>query len=167
MSVYGSPAECSSETHAAAVHVVDVSPHSLEGNTGLTIIIHGLGDVKNVLITVPALVEAQTPVRLHGRQANNLCILLGYLNWTGSGDEIEIQDSADGVVFQILTGLGSIVDHDVHSVGVEKEDAVGARQPVLKVHGMMTIEVGAVWNPIGILRPQGPDIVCGIEPEGI
>ena len=154
-------------THASAVHIVDVSPHGLEGDPGLTIVIDSLGDIKHVLIAIATLVEAEAPVRLHGRQTNYLGVLLRHLNRAWTRHEIEIQNPAQGVVLQILTRLCSLVDHHIHAVGVQKEDAMCSGRPVLEIDGVVAVEISTVRNPIGILGPQSTDIVCGVESKRI
>lgn len=91
------------DTHTAAVHVIDISPHGLKGNASLTIVVDGLSDVKDVLISIAALMETEAPIGLHGRQANNFCILLRYLDGTRSGNKVKIEDSSKAIVLQILT----------------------------------------------------------------
>lgn len=46
----------------ATVHIVDIGPHSLEGNAGLTVIVDDFGDLESILVTVSALMETEAPV---------------------------------------------------------------------------------------------------------
>lgn len=43
--------------HPATIHVVDISPHSLQWNVGMAVIVDNLGNIIDILVSVAAVVE--------------------------------------------------------------------------------------------------------------
>jgi hypothetical protein len=110
--------------------------------------------------------EPQSPVRLHGRKSDNLSILPTDLNRTRSSDEVEVQHTTQTVILQILP-LFRLINKNIHSIRVQKEDSMGARSPMLEIDGMVTVEVRAVGDAVAVLGPEGADVVCRVEAEGV
>lgn len=151
----------------SAVHVVNIGPHRLKGNAGLAVVVDNLGNLEGILIAVAALVEAKTPVGHHGRDLGDLGVLLGNLDRAGAGHEIEVKDASKGVILEVLTGAAVLVNDDVDAVGVEEQDTVTATLAVLVVDRVVAIKVRSVRSGVGILRPESPDVVGGVEAERV
>jgi hypothetical protein len=111
--------------------------------------------------------EAQSPVRLHRRQSDDLRVLLDHLSRAGPGKEVEVEDTTHGVVLEVLARLLGVVDEDIHAVGVEQEDAVRAALALLKVQRVAAVKVRARWDGVAVAVPEGADVVRGIQPEGV
>jgi hypothetical protein len=75
--------------------------------------------------------EAETPVRAHQRELSDLGILSGDIARGWPCDEVEIKDTSDDVVLEVLATF--VVDVYIHSVGVEQENPVGRVAAVVKV----------------------------------
>lgn len=54
--VNGKPFRIEGE-HLPAIHVVDISPHSLKRDTSTTIVVDSLSDIKNILVAIATVVE--------------------------------------------------------------------------------------------------------------
>jgi len=65
--------------------------------------------------------------------------LLRYCNWSGPGKEVEVQDPTKSVVLQVLVLAISVVDLDIHAIGIEEENTVGASGTMLKVYGVIAV----------------------------
>lgn len=152
---------------AATVHVVNVGPHGLEGDAGLGVVVDDLGDLKGVLVAVAAVVVAQSPVGLHGGGSGDGAVLLDGFDGGLAGEEVEVEDAAEGVVLEVLGALGVLVDHDVHAVRVYEEHAVGARRAVVQVEGVRAVQVGVVGDAEAVLVPERADVLVRLEVEGI
>lgn len=179
---------------APPVHVVNVCPHGLERDVGLAVVVDDLGHVKHVLVAVsggglhvvssachtvnlrhqmrlawhlPALMEAQPPVRRHGRAARNLGVLLDDGGGRLAGKEPKVEHAAERVVLEVLAAVAGLVNDHVHAVGVEEEDAVRAAVPVLEVDGMRAVQVGARGDAVAVLVPERADVARRVEPEGV
>ena len=70
--------------------------------------------------------ESQSSIGNGHRQTSNFSVLLGNFNWRRSSQEVEIENTTNGVVFQVLLAVGILVNEDIHTVGVEEEDSMGA-----------------------------------------
>jgi hypothetical protein len=154
-------------TYSSKIHVVNISPHRLKRNSSFRIIVDRFSYGKSVLIAISAVVEAEAPVRHHDWQSYNFGILLRDSNRGGSSNKVEVQNSSKSIVLQVLILAVSVIDLDVHAVRVKEEHSMRACSPMLEIHGMVAIEVGAIGNGICILRPQSPDIVCSIQTERV
>lgn len=129
-----------------------------------------MNDLSNgpgIVVTVSTVVETKSPVGHHSRQTSNLRVLLGNLNRSRASHEVEIQDTTKGVVFQILVMSIGVVDLDIHTVGVEEEDTMRTSVTVIEIDWVVTVQVGTLRNTIGILRPQGTDVVGCVQSHGI
>lgn len=98
-------------------------------------------NLKGILISISAVVVAKTPVWHHGGQTRDFGILLRDSYWSWSSDEIEVQHTSEGVVLQVLVLAVGVVNLDIHAIGVEEEDAMAARGPVLVVDGVVSVQV--------------------------
>jgi hypothetical protein len=81
-------------------------------------------------------VEAETPVRAHQRELSDFSILSSNVAWRRSGDEVEVEDTSDDVVLEVLATF--VIDVDVHSVRVEQKDSVGCIPAMVKVNRVCT-----------------------------
>lgn len=152
---------------AATVHVVDVSPHGLEGDAGLGVVVDDLGDLKGILVAVATVVVTQTPVGLHGGRTGDGAVLLDGFDGGAAREEVEVEHAAEGVVLEVLGSLGVLVDHDVHAVGVEEEDGMGAGSAVVQVEWVRAVQVGVVGDAEAVLVPEGADVLVRLEVEGV
>lgn len=96
--------------------------------------------------------ESKTPVRLHDRLSDNLGVLHSHILGRWPSDEVEIKNTAKGIVLEELA-VG-VVDLDVHAVGAEEEDTVGARRAaVVEVDGVVSIQVRSTGDTVCITVP--------------
>ena len=99
--------------------------------------------------------EAKAPVWLHGGVSDGVCVLRSDLLWSRAREEVEIENATNGVVFEVLTGCGSIIDLDVHSIGVEKKNAMrSVATSVVKVDRVVPVQIGSLsmlaqWEEVG------------------
>jgi hypothetical protein len=93
----------------------------------------------------------------------NLGVLSCNISWGGSSNEVEVQDTPDDVVLEVLAT--SVVNVDVHSVGVQQEDTMGSVASVVIVDGVSSVEILALWSPVRISGVDRPCIVGAIEHE--
>jgi hypothetical protein len=142
------------------VHVVDVGPHGLEGNGGGAVVGDNLSNVDPVTVSVTTLVRSKSPVGGDGGKADNLSVLRSNVGGGRTGQEVEVEDSSNDVILQNL-----IVDLDVHTVGVDKEDSVSSLLTVLIVDGVSGVQVGVLRNSIGVTVPESAGVVGGGELE--
>ena len=96
--------------------------------------------------------QAESPVRIFGRQTNKLSVLASNRGGVGlaSGEEVEVKDTTDDVVLKSRLLAVGLVELDVHAVGVEQQDTVRAGLAVLLVDGVGSVEVGGVGNAVSI-----------------
>ena len=113
--------------------------------------------------------EAKSPIRHHGRRADNLAVLLSDFHGTRSGEEVEVDDATKRVVLEVLPSFSSIVDLKIHSIAVEEEHAVRfvICHAMLKVDRMVSVQIGSWWNLVGIARPQCSCVIGGVQAERI
>lgn len=121
-----------------------------------------LGDVDPVPVPVSTLVETESPVRHHGWKADDVRVLLGDLDGVGAGEEVEVENTTDDIVLETVL-LAGVAEFDVHPVGVQEKHAVGARGAVLKVDGVVPVQVRVLGNAIGVPGPEGASGVCGVQ----
>lgn len=114
---------------------------------------------------LPALVEAETPVRLHRGLADDVRVLLGHLGRAGAGEEVVVHDTAERVVLEELAALLGVVDDDVHAVGVHEEHSVGTGLPLLDVEGVAAVDVGAGGHAKVVEVPERAEVISRVEPE--
>ena len=98
---------------AVLEHVVDVIPNRFEGDTEFPVVVHHILGLTPVLVAPATLVEAEAPVRHHDSLADDFGVLLCSLNGSRPGNEVEVDDSTNGVVLEELS-VG-IVNLDVHA----------------------------------------------------
>ena len=121
------------------------------------------------MITISALVQAKRPVRNLRRRTHDLGILPCDFSRVGlaSSQKIKVQDAPDHVVLQCGRARLCVVDFHVHAVRIEQENAVRARLAMLKVHGMITVEVGVWRDSERIARPEGARELVSREAERV
>ena len=114
-------------------------------------------DGKRTLVAKAALMETQGPVRNFCRQTNNFGILLGETGRVclASGKEVEVEDTANNIVFESRSARGLVGQLDVHAVGVEQQNTMGARGPMFEIDRVISVEIRARRNAIGVSRPKG------------
>lgn len=151
----------------SSVHVVDIGPHRLQRNRSHGVVVNHFSNLEGILVSVSAIVVTESPVGHHGGQAHDFGILLCNSHWGWSSDEVEVQDATKSVVLQVLVLALVVVDLDIHAIGVEEEDTMAARGPVLVVDGVVSVQVSTGWDSVGILRPESADVVGGVEAERV
>ena len=112
--------------------------------------------------------ETERPVRNFCGCSNNLGVLPSHLSRVRrtSSKEVEIQNTSNDVILQTRPG-GCLVDFDVHSVGVQQEDSVCPRRAVLKVNGVVPVQVTSGRYSVCIARPERARRVRGWEAETV
>lgn len=91
----------------------------------------------------------------------DLGVLRRDISWGRSSNEVEVQDTPDDVVLEVLTI--SVVNVDVHTVGVQQEDTVGSVASVVKVDGVRSVEVLALRSTVSISGVDRPCVVGAVE----
>ncbi len=150
---------------AAAVHVVDVRPDRFEGDVVGGVVGDDSSNLVDIPVAVFALVVSKPPVGRHQRGLRDFCILDSDIARGRTGNEVEVEDAADDVVLEVLAAL--VVDVDVHSIRVEEEHSVRAVLPVVKVDRMSTVQVLALWCPVGIPGVDCAGVVGRVEHERV
>ena len=97
------------------VHVIDITPNRLQRDARGAVVGDDLLDVRQVGPAVFTLVKAQRPVRHHGGQPDDGGILLTYVLGSRAGEEVEIDNPADGVILEVLLPCIALADDDVHA----------------------------------------------------
>jgi hypothetical protein len=148
---------------------INVGPHRLERDVRSGVVCHHLCDLVDITVPILALMKTEPPVWHHGSLANNFRVLLRSLDWGWASEEVQIQHTTKGVVLEVLTtGCAvtaiSLVDLDVHTVGIEEEDGVGTiLATMIVVDGMCAVKVGARRSAIGVAVPSGVAVVGCVE----
>jgi hypothetical protein len=115
----------------------------------------------DITVTVLALVGTKTPVRHHGRKAGKSGVLGCDFLWSRTSKEVEIKNTTQGVVLEVLT-LG-VVDLDVHALGAGQEDTMGSvLTAVIEVNWVSSVKVGPFWGAVGISVPESTGVVGGV-----
>ena len=149
-------------------HVVDICPHCFQWDSSLTVVVHNFSHLKDVAVAISALVETKTPIRHHGRQSNNLRVLLARLDWCRAVEEVEVENASQYIVLQILSILLRVVDFDFDSIGVEEKYAMSAIfGPGLVIDRMVTIQILTCWYAVAVSVPDGSSVVGGVQPVRI
>lgn len=156
-------------------HPIDVSPDRLEGNVEFAVVVDNSLDFAPVGVAPSALMEAECPVLLHGRQTNSLAqILLRHTRWLGAVKEVEINVAAErspcdvggkhqglhavcvalidamAVAF-VGFGRGDVLGGDEGSVAGGVVDRVVAS---VEVEGVIAVDVPVDWVT-GVGSPEG------------
>ena len=108
--------------------------------------------------------ESKGPIRDLRGGADDLGVLAGHLDRVigAAGQEIEVDHTSDDVVLERCGGsAGILVNLYVHSVRVEKEDAMGTGGTMLEIDGVVSVQVRAIGDTIAILGPEGAGVVIG------
>jgi len=93
----------------------------------------------------------------------DLSVLSCNISWRGSSNEVEIQHTSDDVVLKVLTI--SVVDVNVHTVGVQQEDTVCSVASVVEVDGVRSVKVLALRGTVRISGVDCPCVVGAVEHE--
>lgn len=97
---------------------IDIVPHRLERDVRRAHVRDDLLDRGDVRVAPAAEVEPEAPVRLPGRRADDLGVLLHYGLRGGPGEEVEVEHAADEAVFdEGDVGGGRGEEEDVRAVG--------------------------------------------------
>jgi hypothetical protein len=111
--------------------------------------------------------EAKRPVRVHGGVPNDIRVLLRHFRRLLASQEVQVDDAADRVVFQILCARWILVHENLHGVAVEQEDAMRSLvATVVKVDWVSAVEVGLLGN-VGRLRVEQNSPIHGGEAERV
>ena len=138
----------------SSVHIVNVGPHDLQRYLCLTVIIDNFCNLIDISIPVTTLVEAESPIRHHGRQSHDIGDLMGHVLWGWTCYKIEVEDTSKHIIFQILPRLFCVVDLDVHTIAVHEKDTMCAiLTSVVEVEWVVTVQVRASWNAICVSAP--------------
>lgn len=108
--------------------------------------------------------ETERPVRHHGGETDDVRVLLGDLDRVGAGKEVEVENAANDIVLQTVL-VTFVAELDVHSIGVQEEHTVGARVAVLKVDGVVPVQIRVLGDAIGVARPQRAGSICRVQTE--
>ena len=111
--------------------------------------------------------ETETPVWDFSRLTDDFGVLLGHLGGLGfmSSKEVEIQDTANDVIFQRSSVC--VVDFDVHTIRIGKEDTMSTGSTVLEIDRVVAVQVGSVRDTVGITTPEGAGVVVGGKSESV
>lgn len=123
-----------------------VCPHSLQRDASLGVVGNNSGHVVDILVSVSALVEAKSPVRAHQWVLSDLRVLNGDVARRRSSNEVKVKDTANDVVLKVLAT--SVIDVDVHAIGVQEEDTVGGISSVVEVDRVSTVQVLALRGSV-------------------
>ena len=121
--------------------------------------VHGL-----TLVSEPTLVESERPIGDLCGGADDLGVLAGHLDRIrgATSQEVEVDHSSNDVVLERCSGgAGILVNLYVHSIRIEKEDAMGTGGTMLEIDGVVSVQVRAIGNTIGISGPKGARVVIG------
>jgi len=113
-------------------------------------------------------VKAKRPIWHLSRQPSNLCILprhLGRVRLTAS-QKVKVEHAANNVILECGGVLALGANFHIHAIRVEEKDAVrSAMGSMLKVHGVVPVQVRAARNPKRVTRPQRARRVGRFEAE--
>ena len=85
----------------------------------------------------------------HGRQSRDLSVLLADLSRRRSRYKVQIQDSRDQIVLEMLST--HVVDLDIHARARQKEHAVSAIfTSMVEVYRMVPVQVCAFWDSVAV-----------------
>ena len=102
----------------------------------------------------------EAPVAHHSRQPDNTSVLRTDIFGSWTGQEVEVEDTPESVVFQILFAITCLVDLDVHPVGVQQKHPMGTLGgAMINIDWMVSIEIGRFGNAVRISTPQRARVV--------
>lgn len=146
----------------ATIHVINVCPHRLKRNVCLTVIVDHRSNFINISIPISTLVKSKTSIGNVCWQTNNLSNLLGCFDWRGTGYEVEIEDTSECVVFQVVTTC--VVDVNLDTIGVEQDYPMCTiLASIVNIDRMSAIEIGASGDAIRVSVPNCSRIVRCVE----
>lgn len=121
-------------------------------------------------VSEPTLVETEGPIGDLCGSTDDLGVLARYFDRIRgtAGQEIEVDHSSNDVVLERCSRSAVIlVDLDIHSVRVEKEDAMGAGGTVLEVDGVVSVQVGVISDTVGIPGPESAGVIVNWQTEAV
>lgn len=127
-------------TYFARIHVIDVCPHRLQWYLSNRVICNNCSNFIHILHAVSTLMEPKAPIWHHGRLADDLAVLLSDVNWAWTGKDVEVDNTSDHVVFEILPRVIA-VDIEIHTIAVQHEDTMSllAAAAMLEVNWMIPV----------------------------
>ena len=152
----------------SCIHVINVSPHRLQWYFGNRVVCNNCGNFIDILHAVSTLMEPKAPIWHHGGLANDIAVLLSDVNWAWTGKDVEIDNTSDHIVFEILP-RGIAVDIEIHTIAVQHEDtmSLAAAAAMLEVDWMIPIEISPWRDQVRISRPQRASVVSSRAPERV
>lgn len=66
--------------------------------------------------------------------------------------EVEVQDTSNDVILEARSVR--IVDLDIHAVGVQEKHTMSACRAMLKVDGVVSVEIASCWHTVRVARPH-------------
>lgn len=137
----------------------------------------------NILHSISALVEAESPVRHQCTLANNLGILLCGLHGRGTSHKVKVEYAAEDVVFQELllciidfdvhactaiSALGIIDDSDSCTIRIQQENSMSSvSTAMVKVYWVIPVQVCTGRDLVSVTIPEGACVVCCVQHERI
>ena len=121
------------------------------------------------LVTEATLMKTERPVWHLSRKSDDVCVLTGNLRRVAlaAGEEVEVEHATNDVVLERRARTLSVVDLDVHTVGVSEEHAMCASRTVLEVDRVVPVQVRALRDAIRVARPKGARVVVPRETERV
>ena len=112
--------------------------------------------------------EPKAPIWHHGGLADDLTVLLSDVDWAWTSKDVEVDDTSDQIVFEILP-RGVAVDIEIHTIAVQHEDTMSltAAAAMLEVNWMIPVKISPWRDQVRISRPQRASIVSSGAPERV
>lgn len=112
--------------------------------------------------------KSKAPIRHHGGLADDVAVLPSHVDWARTSKDVEIDDTSDHVVFEILSS-GIAIDVEIHTIAVQHEHAMSltVALSVLEVDRVISIEVGPRWDQVRISRPECTNVVSSSTSERV
>lgn len=108
--------------------------------------------------------ETKAPIRHHGRQPDNLRVLLTRLHRTGTIKEVEVQEAPQDIVFEVLAVVLRVVDFDFQTIRVEKKYTMSAIFSTgLIVDRVVAVQIFSRWDSIAVSVPDGSRVISGVQ----
>ena len=91
--------------------------------------------------------ETKAPIWHHGGLANDVAVLPSDVNWTRTGKDVEVDNTSNHVVFEILPRRIT-VDIEIHTIAVQHKDTVSlaAATAMLEVDRVIAVEISPWRN---------------------
>lgn len=104
--------------------------------------------------------EPKAPIWHHGRLADNVAVLPSDVDWARAGEDVEIDDPSEHIVFEILP-CGIAVDVEIHTIAVQHEDPMSltGALTLFEVDWVVSVEVSSWRDQVRISRPQCASVI--------